>query len=58
MQPPKSLCIEIDVLEDVGEIVTANGFIQLSRGMRQLVKHDEVETLLRQGKVKHVSHAF
>lgn len=58
IRPPKSLCIEIDVLEHVGEVVTASGFIQLSRGMRQLVKHEEVETLLRQGRVKHVSHAF
>ena len=49
------LCFQIDVLEDIGDIITSTGVVQLERGMRQLVKHEEVEMLLKQGKVKQVS---
>jgi len=58
LTPPKSLYIEIDVLEDIGEIAVEGGFLHLQKGMRQLVKHDEVEILLRRGQVKLVKLAY
>jgi GINS complex subunit 1 len=50
LEPPKNLFIEIRVLEDCGELVTADGtVIKLDRGATEYVKKNDVEHLIKQG---------
>ena len=52
LEPPRELFIEIRVLEDCGEIVTASGeFLKLDKNSTLLVRRCDVEYLLRQNRV-------
>eukprot|EP01084_Bolivina_argentea_P029343 54462_1 len=56
LQPPKELNIEIEVKENVGDIQTCNGSMNLSRNTRQFVNANDVETLLRNRQVVETKH--
>ena len=51
LEPPKDLMIEIRVLEDIGEIVTGSGVLDLRKNSTFLVRRCDVEGLLRQNKI-------
>ena len=51
MTPPKELKQEIAVIENVGDVQTSSGSMNLLRNTRQFVNVNDVETLLRNGKV-------
>lgn len=48
MEPPEDLYIEIRVLEDCGELATANGNINLHKNSVLMVRRCDVEHLLKQ----------
>jgi len=60
LSPPKCLYVEIDVPKtiDDNEIITLNEKVILLSGTRMLVLHEEVEHLLRTGKVKKISNIY
>jgi GINS complex subunit 1 len=47
--PPKSLYIEVRVLQDCGDIETEHGTLHLKKGDTYYVRLDDVEHLIRQG---------
>ncbi len=49
LQPPKHLYIEVRVLQDYGDVVTASGSVTLKKGERLLLKRSDIEHLIRQG---------
>ncbi len=49
LQPPKHLYIEVLVLADYGDIMTASGPVMLKKDERLLLKRTDVEHLIRQG---------
>jgi len=54
--PPKSLYIEVRVLEDHGELETADGdIIQLKKGTQHHLPRDLCEQLILQGILEHVT---
>lgn len=55
IKPPKELFIEIRVLENCGEILTENGVVNMVQGSRACLRRTDVEHLIRQGKVEHVT---
>ena len=54
--PPKSLYVEVRVLQDHGEIETAEGeVVQLKRGTQHHLPRDLCEQLIMQGVLEHVT---
>eukprot|EP00730_Choanoeca_flexa_P017481 TRINITY_DN8430_c0_g1_i1.p1 TRINITY_DN8430_c0_g1~~TRINITY_DN8430_c0_g1_i1.p1 ORF type:complete len:197 (+),score=40.71 TRINITY_DN8430_c0_g1_i1:79-669(+) len=54
--PPKEPYITVRVMEDVGEIVTEEGdTLSLVKGTQHLLKQSDVELLIRQGRVEHIT---
>lgn len=51
LTPPKELKQEIAVIENVGDIQTSNGSMNLLRNTRLLANVNDVETLIRNGQV-------
>lgn len=49
LEPPKALFIEVEVLEDCGEIMTSAGPVKLEARSRHYLKRSDVEPLIRQG---------
>jgi hypothetical protein len=47
MEPPKSVFVEVGVLQDKGEIQLSTGSVILEVGTRHLLAHNEVEHLIR-----------
>ncbi len=55
LQPPKHLYIEVLVLADYGDIMTASGPVMLKKDERLLLKRTDVEQLIRQGVLAETS---
>ena len=56
ISPPKSLYIEVRVLEDHGELETADGeIVQLKRGTQHHLPRELCEQLIQQGILEHVT---
>ena len=54
--PPKELFIEVRVLEDCGELGTEDGnFIVLTKDSQHYLKRTDVEHLIKQGLLQHIS---
>jgi len=52
LDPPKSLYVEVRVLADCGDLMTADGStVRLDRGATEIVRKADVEHLIRQGQV-------
>jgi GINS complex subunit 1 len=53
--PPKDLYVEVRVMQQYGDIVTANGVtVRLDRGTTHYLRRLDAEPLIRQGIVKHI----
>eukprot|EP00037_Helgoeca_nana_P021055 m.211176 g.211176 ORF g.211176 m.211176 type:complete len:192 (+) comp25501_c0_seq1:71-646(+) len=52
--PPKELFIEVRCLEDIGEIATEDGTVQLEEGSQHFLRRSDVEPLIRAGKLEHL----
>lgn len=50
--PPKELFVEVRALQDVGEVMTESGVVNLKRNTAHLVRRSDAELLVRQGLVK------
>ena len=50
--PPRSLLVEVIVLEDRGEIMTESGQVRLTKNAMLSMARAEAEPLIRQGVVK------
>jgi hypothetical protein len=58
LEPPKSIFIEIMVLEDVGTIVTDSGdVLNLHKNSTMMVRKSDVENLIRQHFVMPTANA-
>mmetsp|Transcript_14542 Transcript_14542/g.34468 ORF Transcript_14542/g.34468 Transcript_14542/m.34468 type:complete len:193 (-) Transcript_14542:33-611(-) len=55
MEPPRSTKITVRVLKDYGEIATMEGSINLVRNSEHYVRRIDVQHLIRQGYLEHVS---
>ena len=54
LTPPKHLNVNVRMLEDVGEIMTAAGVpVKLNKDDAVLLRRTDAEQLIRQGKAKH-----
>lgn len=53
--PPKALKIQVRVLKDFGQITTLEGKITLQKGTTHFLKRSDVENLVRQGVVEHIT---
>jgi len=53
--PPKDLFIEIRVLVDNGLIQTESGTLNLQKGTQHSVRRSDVEDLIKQGIVEHIT---
>lgn len=57
--PPKSLYIEVRVLQDYGELETEDGtVIQLKKGSQHHLLRSQCEQLIRQGILEHVQWVY
>lgn len=54
LAPPKELYIEVRVLEDVGEIATEEGSVNLEKDTQHFLRRSDVEPLIRQGMLEHI----
>ena len=54
LHPPKELYIEVRCLEDIGEIATEEGTINLEKDSQHFVRRSDVEPLIRQGLLHHI----
>eukprot|EP00823_Brevimastigomonas_motovehiculus_P002577 TRINITY_DN1558_c1_g2_i1.p1 TRINITY_DN1558_c1_g2~~TRINITY_DN1558_c1_g2_i1.p1 ORF type:complete len:193 (+),score=21.69 TRINITY_DN1558_c1_g2_i1:132-710(+) len=50
--PPKSLFVEVRVLQDAGDFLTDSGIITLTKNSTHHLRREDVELLIRQGIVK------
>jgi len=48
----------IRVLQDYGEILVENGMLKLDKGGTHYLKRTDVEDLIRQGIVEHISSSM
>jgi GINS complex subunit 1 len=55
IEPPKDFKIMIRVLKDYGEILVENGMLKLIKGGTHYLRRTDVEELIRQGVVEHIS---
>lgn len=55
LEPPKDLMIEVRVLKNCQEIMTENGPVRLDAGTTQFLRRSDVEDLIRQGVLEHIS---
>lgn len=55
MLPPKSLLIQVRVLENYGRLMTTSGSVTLTKDMVLLLRRTDAEPLIRQGVLEHVS---
>ncbi|RUS23288.1 DNA replication complex GINS protein psf1 [Endogone sp. FLAS-F59071] len=55
LDPPKDLFIEVRVTKDCGEIQTEYGFLNLTMGSQFFVRRTDVESLIKQGFLKHIT---
>jgi hypothetical protein len=53
-EPPKSLHVEIRVLEDCGEIMTDRGPVRLARNTQHHLRRSDVAMLIKRGKVEQI----
>jgi hypothetical protein len=51
MEPPSNPFVHVLVEEDVGEIVTLDGSVRLSKGTKHYIRKSDVEILIRQQKL-------
>jgi len=54
LQPPKELFIQVRCIQDVGEIMTENGFMKLDKDSQHFVRRSDVEPFIRQGLLEHI----
>jgi hypothetical protein len=54
--PPKSLYVEVRVLEDCGEVMTENGLVNLEMNSTHFVRRADVESLILQGFLQQVKY--
>lgn len=55
IEPPKDYKIMVRVLKDYGEILVENGMLRLIKGGTHYLRRTDVEDLIRQGVVEHIS---
>lgn len=55
LQPPKSLYIEVRVLQDYGEILTDSGTVNLEKNTTHFLRRSDVEHLICQNVLKQIS---
>lgn len=53
--PPKDIFAEIRVIKDCGELLTESGPVQLAAGTQHYLRRADVENLILQGLVSHIS---
>jgi len=56
-QPPKDSLIEVEAIEDCGEIMTEHGPVTLTKHSRHLMRRTECELLIRQGLVQQTHNS-
>lgn len=54
MKPPKDLYVEVRVMKDCGEIVTATGTVHLEMNTTHFLPRSDVEHLIRQGFLRQI----
>jgi GINS complex subunit 1 len=55
-QPPKEVLVEVEALEDCGEVMTEQGPVVLNKHSRHLMRRNECELLIRQGLVQQIDN--
>jgi GINS complex subunit 1 len=46
---------QVRCLEDIGEIATEEGSVQLEKGSQHFLRRSDVEPLIRAGKLEHIA---
>lgn len=54
LTPPRVVLIEVEVLEDCGDIATEHGYVRLTKGSRLLLKRTDCEDLLKRGDLREI----
>lgn len=54
LEPPKDLLIEVRVLQDCGKVMTDSGPVSLDKGTIHYLRRNQVEGLIREGRVEHI----
>ena len=54
MEPPKDLYVQVRVLQDIKELCTENGTVNLEMNSTHFLRRSDVEHLIRQGSLQQL----